>query len=99
MIKVITEFNLNKDVDIETILSKLRNHAATYAGFLGVEHLIDENDKSHVSTICSWERDEDWANWEASSIRKAILHEAEALLSGEPRIIVYKPLTTVDWID
>lgn len=99
MITAVTEFKLKEGVDVKPILLNLEGYAVTYVGFLRAEYFVDVTDRSHVSVISTWERLEDWAEWELSRIREQILHEAETSFLEKPSTAVYKPLTIVDWID
>jgi heme-degrading monooxygenase HmoA len=99
MIKVIDKFKLKSGADIRPTLMKMRTDMITYVGFLGVEHLIDVKNETHVSVISSWDRIEDWTVWETSKVRKAILHEAEMVLLEESKYYIFKQMPLIHWVD
>jgi heme-degrading monooxygenase HmoA len=94
MIKVIVGYKIKSDVDIKPILFKLRTHAMTFPGFIGAENLVSTEDSSIVAMISTWEKPEDWHEWESSMLRQEILREARMLLLEEPRVTVYQPIST-----
>ena len=97
MIKVIEGFKLKVDADIQPVLMKLRSHAITYPGFISAENLISTQDRSIVFVIYTWNRVEDWHLWDNTSVRKNILKEAEALLSEQSRVRIYRTMSTTIW--
>jgi len=97
MIKVITGYRIKEGQDIESILFKLRSHAMTFRGFVGSENLLGESDRRIVATATSWEKGENWREWENSGIRQAILRELRPLLEEEPRITIYRIMPATGW--
>lgn len=97
MIKVIIEYKVRKDEDIQPIILKLRSHAMQYPGFIGAENLISEEDSSIIVVEYTWRAGEHWRLWEESSIRQAILHEIAEFLEVEPRVGIYRIAPTVGW--
>jgi antibiotic biosynthesis monooxygenase (ABM) superfamily enzyme len=98
MIKVIVGYKLKRDADIQPILLKLVSHAMQYPGFVSAENLLSEKDSSIIAVVKTWEKLEDWRAWEKSSIRQALLREAETLLEEAPQVTVYTILPTVRWV-
>ena len=98
MIKVIIEYKVKKDKDIQPILLKLRSYATTYPGFVGAENLVSDKDSSIVAMVSTWAKVEDWRGWEKSRIRQELLREAEALLDEEPRTTIYRIMPTARWV-
>lgn len=97
MIKVIVGYKLKMGADILPILLKLRAGAMTYAGFIGSENLLSEQDISVVATISTWQKAEDWRLWESSMTRQEILRELEDLLVEEPKVTLYTIIPTIRW--
>ena len=97
MIKVIIGFKVKKGEDIQPVLFKLRSHAMTFAGYIGAENLVGETDRSVVAMIASWERIENWKEWEKSVIGRAAMREAAPALEEEPRITIFRPMPTSGW--
>lgn len=85
-------------VDIEPILLKLRTQAMQYPGFVDSENLLGEKDSSVVVTISTWERAEDWREWENSRIRKQLYQEAKEILEDEPQVQMYRIVATNRWV-
>ena len=61
------------------------------------ENLLGEKDSSVVVTICTWDRAEDWKEWENSRIREQLYNEAEAILEDKPQIQMYRVVATQRW--
>ena len=97
MIKVITGYNIKDDTNIQSILLKLRSHAMTYPGFVAAENLRSEANSSIIAMEQTWENIEYYRNWESSKIRQSILNEAKILLSEEPKVTVYRVMSTIAW--
>jgi antibiotic biosynthesis monooxygenase (ABM) superfamily enzyme len=99
MIKVIVGYKLKRDADIQPILLKLVSHAMQYPGCVSAENLVSEKDSSVIAVITTWEKLENWRAWEESSIRQALLREAETLLEEAPQVTVYTIMPTVRWVE
>lgn len=98
MIKVIVGYKVRKGKDIKPILVELRSHAMTYPGFVGAENLISEKDVSIVAVVSTWEKAEDWREWEKSTMRQGLLRQAETLLVEEPRVTIYRTTPPMRWV-
>jgi quinol monooxygenase YgiN len=97
MVKVIVGYKMKNGADIQPMLLKLRQHAMTYAGFIGAENLRSEGDSSVIAMLQTWEQIDDWRVWETSKIRQSILKEAKPFFLEEPRITVYTVMSTTGW--
>ena len=89
---------MKEGADIEPILLKIRTQAMQYPGFVDSENLLGEKDSSVVVTISTWERSEDWREWENSIIRQQLYHEAEEILEDEPQVQMYRIVATRRWV-
>ncbi len=69
-----------------------------YPGFVDSENLLGEKDSSVVVTISTWERAEDWREWENSRIRKQLYQEAKEILEDEPQVQMYRIVATNRWV-
>ena len=98
MIKVIVGYKLKRDADIQPLLLKLVSNAMQYPGFVSAENLLSEKDSSTIAAVKTWNKLEDWRAWEKSSIRQALLREAETLLEEAPQVTVYTIMPTVRWV-
>jgi heme-degrading monooxygenase HmoA len=47
--------------------------------------------------VSTWEKLEDWREWEKSKIRQDILKKAEPLLAESPKVTIYKLMPTIRW--
>ncbi len=94
MVKVIVGYRVKQGADIRPILVKLRSHAITYPGFIGAENLQGQTDISIVAMLQTWNKVEDWRAWETSRTRSSILRDAEPLLVEEPRVTIYRVMST-----
>ena len=94
MIKVVVGYRLKPDADIQPILLKLRSHVITYPGFISAENLMNTQDNSIIFVLYTWNKIEDWKLWEETNTRKKILQEAEPILCEQPRVKVYRVLST-----
>ena len=98
MVKGIIGYQVLSYQDVEPIFMQLRLHALQYPGFVNSEDLLGEKDSSVVVTISTWDRTEDWKEWENSKIRQQLYHEAEDILEDKPREQMYRILETQRWI-
>ena len=69
-----------------------------YSGFVDSESLLGEKDPSVVVTISTWERAEDWREWENSKIRQQLYNEAKEVLEDEPQAQMYRIVATRRWV-
>ena len=69
-----------------------------FPGFVDSENLLGEKDNSIVVTISTWERPEDWKDWEDSNIRKQLYREAGEVLEDDPQIQMYRIVGTHRWV-
>lgn len=69
-----------------------------YPGFVGSESLLGEKDASVVVSISTWERVEDWREWENSKIRQQLYNEAKEVLEDEPQVQMYRIVATNRWV-
>ena len=97
MVAVIVGYRLKPGTDIQPIFMELRSNAITYRGFVQALNVIASGDKTIAAIIYSWERIEDWREWENSSARKEILNKADELLLEQPRVTVYRVMPTTAW--
>ena len=97
MIAVIVGYKLKTGADIQPIFMELRSHAITYHGFVQALNVITTRDKTIAAIIYSWEKIEDWHEWENSIIRQKILNKADNLLLEQPRTTVYRVMPTTAW--
>jgi heme-degrading monooxygenase HmoA len=97
MIKVIEGYELNKGADIQSLFLKLRSYAMTFPGFISAEHIKSVKGSSISALLYDWERLENWAIWESSTIRKQILQEVEEFVVSKPRITIYEVVPTSGW--
>jgi antibiotic biosynthesis monooxygenase (ABM) superfamily enzyme len=94
MIKVIVGFKVKDVTQIEPILLKIRSQAMTYRGFVRSEILLSESDVSLIAVEKTWDRIEDWREWEKSTLRQSLLQEAKEFLLEEPRVTIYRIIPT-----
>jgi heme-degrading monooxygenase HmoA len=94
MIKVIIGYKVKSGSDIESTMFKLRQHAMTFPGYVSSENLLSQSDRSIFAMVQTWETLDDWKAWEPSAIRRQIHEEAKALLQEEPRVTVYRVIST-----
>jgi len=97
MVLVIVGYKLKSGANIQPVFMELRSHAITYHGFVQALNVISTKDKTIAAIIYSWEKIEDWHEWENSSIRKSVLHKVDDLLLEQPRVTVYKVMPTTAW--
>jgi len=97
MIKIIIEYKLKGGADIEPSLIKLRSHAMSFPGFVGVEILQNAKDSSDVVVLQTWESIENRRAWEPSRIRQSILEELRSLLEEDFRVTIYNILPATGW--
>ncbi len=97
MVKVIVGYKVKSGADMQPILLKLWSHAMTYPGFIGGENLRSEEDSSLIAMLQTWEKVEDWRFWATSKIRQSILRQAKAFFLEEPKVTVYKVMSTTAW--
>jgi len=98
MVRVIMGHKAKSGVDMEPILLKLSNQERQYPGFINSENLLSERDNSIVVTISTWEKAEDWKEWESSQIRQQLYHDAETILDDKPRVQMYRIIETQRWV-
>ncbi|GAG67631.1 unnamed protein product [marine sediment metagenome] len=98
MVKVIIGFKLKQGANIQPILLKLRSAAMTYLGFVGAENLLSEQDPSIVTIITTWEKVENWRLWETSRTGRQLLRETKPLLEEEPKVTIYRVMSTTSWL-
>lgn len=98
MIKVIVGYKVKSIVDIEPVLVKLRAHAMQYPGFVSSENLVSERDSSIIAMVSTWDKSDDWKEWEKSTIRQELLQEANKVLEQEPRVTIYRIMPTDRWL-
>ena len=98
MVRIITGHKARSGADIEPMLLKLRTQAAQYPGFVDSENLLGEKDSSIVVTISTWERAENWREWENSKIREQLYQDIEEILDDKPRVQMYRILETQRWV-
>jgi len=98
MIKVIVGYKVKRIVDIEPVLVKLRAHAMQYPGFISSENLVSERDSSIIAMVSTWDKSDDWKEWEKSTIRQELLQEANEVLEQEPRVTIYRIMPTDRWL-
>ena len=94
MIKVIIGYKIKPGADIESVMLKLRQHAMTFPGYVSGENLVSQSDRSIFAMVQTWETFDDWKAWEPSAIGKQILKEAATILQEEPRVTVYRVVST-----
>lgn len=97
MIKVIVGYRLKEGADFDHILRKLRSQAMQFPGFIGAENLLSDKDYHILALVSTWDKIEDWRQWEKSKIRQDILGQAVPLLAEEPRVTTYTIIPTVRW--
>jgi heme-degrading monooxygenase HmoA len=97
MIRVIEGYELKKGADIQPVFLKLRSYAMTFPGFISAEHIRSVKGSPISALLYDWERLENWAIWESSTLRKQILQEAEGLVVSKPRITIYEVVPTSGW--
>jgi len=97
MIKVITGYKVKKEEDVQPLLLKLRSHATSYQGFVNSENLVANRDSSIIAVVMTWEKLENWKEWEKSSIRQSVMKEIREALLEEPRITVYNATLGRGW--
>jgi antibiotic biosynthesis monooxygenase (ABM) superfamily enzyme len=94
MIKVIVGYKVKDITQMQPIILKMRSQAMTYRGFVGSEILLSESDVDLLAVEKTWDRIEDWKEWENSSMRQSLLREAQKLLLEEPRVTIYRIMHT-----
>ena len=100
MIKVMVGYKVKDITQIQPILLKIRSQAMTYRGFVMSEVLLSQSDVSLVAVEKTWDRIEDWKEWEKSALRQSLLREAEKFLLEEPRVTIYRIMPTAfTWTD
>ncbi|MBN1863135.1 MAG: antibiotic biosynthesis monooxygenase [Dehalococcoidales bacterium] len=97
MIKVIVGYKLKEGADFDPILRKLRSQAMQLPGFIGAENMLSEQDRHIIALVSTWEKLEDWREWDKSKIRQDILKKAEPLLAESPKVTIYKLMPTIKW--
>jgi antibiotic biosynthesis monooxygenase (ABM) superfamily enzyme len=90
MIRVIVGYKFRDCGDASRLLFRLTSYAMTYPGFIGAENLQSLEVKSVIAMIETWDTREQWHAWEASPIRRSIIHEWKHLLEEEPRVAEYR---------
>ena len=98
MIKVIVGYKLEEGTDFDPVLRKLRSQAMQSPGFIGAENLVSQKDYHILALISTWDKIEDWRQWEKSKIRQDILRQAAPLLVEGPRVTMYTIIPTVRWL-
>jgi heme-degrading monooxygenase HmoA len=98
MKKVIVGYKIKEGTDFTPVLRKLRSQAMQAPGFIGAENLLSEEDHSIFALVSTWDKIEDWRQWEKSKIRQEILRQAAPLLAEEPRVTIYTVAPTVRWV-
>jgi heme-degrading monooxygenase HmoA len=98
MVKIIVGYKLKEGADFGSILRRLRSQAMQSPGFVSAENLISEQDYHIIALESTWERIEDWREWEKSKIRQDIIRQALPLLAEEPRVTTYKIIPTIKWV-
>lgn len=93
MIKGIIGCKVRKDRNLESVLLKLKSHAAQYQGFKGMENLVSEQDASVVAMVSTWDTLENWNSWAKSSITQEVLQQAKMVLVENPRVTTYRMST------
>jgi antibiotic biosynthesis monooxygenase (ABM) superfamily enzyme len=94
MIKIIVGYKVKDVTQMHRIVLKMRSQAMTYKGFVTSEILLSEGDVSLLAVEKTWDRIEDWREWEKSALRQSLLREAEKLLLEEPRVTIYRIMHT-----
>ena len=97
MIKVIIEHTVKKGRDISPLLLELRAAAIQYPGHVSAENLLNAEDSSKVVVVSTWQTLEDWKAWEKSRVRTTLYQRAEALLTAEPRVEIYRIMPAHSW--
>ena len=97
MIKVITGYKINEGANFDPVLRKLRSQAMQFPGFIGAENMVSDKDYHIVVLVSSWDKVEDWRQWQNSKIRQDIISQAVPLLAEEPEIKTYSIVPTIRW--
>ena len=69
-----------------------------FPGFIGAENLLSEEDYHILALVSTWDKLEDWRQWEKSKIRRDILEQAVPLLAEKPKVTIYTIASTIKWV-
>ena len=98
MMKVIVGYKLKEGANFDAVLRKLRSQAMQFPGFIGAENLLSEKDYHILALVSTWDKLEDWRQWEKSKIRRDILEQAVPLLAEKPKVTIYTIASTIKWV-
>ena len=96
MIRIIIERHLQEGRKGELIhlLRQLRTSAIHQPGYISGETLVSIEDASIVSVLSTWQRLDDWQDWQDSATRARLEKQIEPLLTARPKVSIYQVMAT-----
>ncbi len=92
MVRIIIERHLKKDKlgDLTPILRECRASAKHFPGFISGETLVNAEDSSIITVICTWHSLEEWTAWYKSDQRNKLEEQIDKLLMEKPKVSVFQ---------
>lgn len=97
MAKGIIGYKALDHTTLERLLMQLKSCAVQYPGFVDAEFLLSDGDQSIGVMMSTWQTMEDWRRWVGSKGTQELLRRARTVVTGSPRITVYRTLPTEEW--
>ena len=92
MVRILIERHLKEDKrgDLVPLLRECRAAAKHYPGFITGETLVNTEDSSIITVICTWHSLEEWTAWYKSELRIKLEREIEPLLLEKPKVSTHQ---------
>ena len=92
MIRVVIERHLKEEKreDLIPLLRECRTAAKDYTGFIDGETLVNTEDSSIITVICTWNSLEEWQAWYKSESRNKLEQQIDSILQEKVKVNTYQ---------